>query len=77
MERGNLSWKEKKNMLVELVTKLDRHYGGNDEIFLNQYIAHLVKDYYYKLDEALDCFWDLWNNKVETPGLTPVKYGEV
>lgn len=53
------SWKEKRERLATLIKELSAKAGGDDDEFLNEYIAELLAKYSNDLDTAIACFEDL------------------
>jgi len=56
MTRITVSWKDKAGRIKELIEHISTHHGGDDSIWLNQYIREVVKNNKDALDKALDCF---------------------
>jgi hypothetical protein len=47
----------KEHLLTHLIKQVSNHYGGDEEIWLSEYIAEVIA--FNKIDEAITCFQNL------------------
>jgi hypothetical protein len=48
---------QKEKTLIQLIKQISNYYGGDDEVFLSEYISDVLSS--TNIDEALTCFHDL------------------
>ncbi len=55
----------KRRKLVTLIREVDQMWGGDDEEFLNEYIAEVLHTWENDIDKALICFTDLHKQAID------------
>jgi hypothetical protein len=54
----------KKNELIALIRKVDKKWGGDDPVWLNEYIDEVITLWSHDLDKAILQFKELQKQKV-------------
>jgi len=59
------TWKEKRNLLVELIKKVSDLYGGDEHAWLTRYTHEVIKQNKHDLDVPIQACQSILNMDVE------------